>query len=659
MKKIKLHEIHLRNFKGIKSFSLVADGNTAEIYGDNETGKTSLFDAFVWLLFDKDSQNKKAFDIKTLDRDGNVLHGLEHEVEAAFFINNQKVQLKKIFKEKWTKKRGSATSEFTGHTTDYYINEVPSKKKEFETKVQEIVDENVFKLLTNPAYFNEQLSKKERRDLLLEIAGDVTDDEVINQNKDLCELESILNGRSIEEHKKVIAAKRKEINKELDKIPVRIDEIQRSVPDLTDRDKNVLESKVDDLNARIDLKQNEVSSIKSGKSILEKQTEIKKVEMELMEIKRNHESDSKDEIYKYRARLQEEESNMSLLQRDQKNHKQQLEYNEKNIQTLEKQLVKLRNEWKEINDQELDHNDQCECPTCGQSLPEEQVEEAREKALSDFNMKKSTKLEEINVEGKRGAELKQDYEMENKQLLKNIEKLEIQIDEKASIVKKIKNNLEILESNVVDVTDNVAYITKLEEKQKLNNELNQLRSKSEDSIQKIQLVIVELKKERDQVQSDLSDFALIDKSKARIKELEEKERDLASQYEQLEKELYLTEEFTRTKVNLLEEKINSKFKYARFNLFKQNINGGLEEICDTTYKGVPYATGLNNAAKINVGLDIINTLSKHYEVEAPIFIDNAESVTKLIETNAQIISLIVSEKDKKLRVEKLEKASVA
>ncbi|WBX81325.1 AAA family ATPase [Virgibacillus salarius] len=350
MKKIKLHEIHLRNFKGIKSFSLVADGNTAEIYGDNETGKTSLFDAFVWLLFDKDSQNKKAFDIKTLDRDGNVLHGLEHEVEAAFFINNQKVQLKKIFKEKWTKKRGSATSEFTGHTTDYYINEVPSKKKEFETKVQEIVDENVFKLLTNPAYFNEQLSKKERRDLLLEIAGDVTDDEVINQNKDLCELESILNGRSIEEHKKVIAAKRKEINKELDKIPVRIDEIQRSVPDLTDRDKNVLESKVDDLNARIDLKQNEVSSIKSGKSILEKQTEIKKVEMELMEIKRNHESDSKDEIYKYRARLQEEESNMSLLQRDQKNHKQQLEYNEKNIQTLEKQLVKLRNEWKEIND---------------------------------------------------------------------------------------------------------------------------------------------------------------------------------------------------------------------------------------------------------------------------------------------------------------------
>ncbi|WBX81324.1 hypothetical protein PD280_06275 [Virgibacillus salarius] len=287
------------------------------------------------------------------------------------------------------------------------------------------------------------------------------------------------------------------------------------------------------------------------------------------------------------------------------------------------------------------------------------MEEAREKALSDFNMKKSTKLEEINVEGKRGAELKQDYEMENKQLLKNIEKLEIQIDEKASIVKKIKNNLEILESNVVDVTDNVAYITKLEEKQKLNNELNQLRSKSEDSIQKIQLVIVELKKERDQVQSDLSDFALIDKSKARIKELEEKERDLASQYEQLEKELYLTEEFTRTKVNLLEEKINSKFKYARFNLFKQNINGGLEEICDTTYKGVPYATGLNNAAKINVGLDIINTLSKHYEVEAPIFIDNAESVTKLIETNAQIISLIVSEKDKKLRVEKLEKASVA
>lgn len=113
----------------------------------------------------------------------------------------------------------------------------------------------------------------------------------------------------------------------------------------------------------------------------------------------------------------------------------------------------------------------------------------------------------------------------------------------------------------------------------------------------------------------------------------------------------MTEEFVRTKVHLLEEKINSKFKYARFKLFKDQINGGLEETCETLYEGVPYSSGLNNAARINVGLDIINTLNDYYGITAPIFVDNSEAVTKLINTNSQILSLIVSEKDKQLRVE--------
>lgn len=659
MKNIQLHELHLRNFKGIKSFSLKVEGGTAEVYGDNATGKTSLFDGFMWLLFDKDSNNKKDFDIKTIDSNGDVHHGLEHEVEAILYVNNQKIQLKKIYKEKWTKRRGAPKAEFTGHTTDYYINEVPSKKKEFESKVQEIVDEDVFKLLTNPAYFNTQLNKKERRDLLLEIAGDITDQEVINNNKELQELESILDGRSIEEHKKIIAAKRKEINKDLDRIPIRIDEINRNIPDVSELDKDILNDKIAEIDSNIDTKQSEILGIKNGNALLDKQAEIQKVDMELNDIKRNHESDSKDEIYKYRAKVQEEESNMALLQRDQQNVKQRVNYNKNEIEAIEQNLVRLRERWKEIDQQEFVHNDQCECPTCGQSLPEEQLNEAREKALTDFNMKKSQKLEEVNAQGKRGKEQKIELDSKNNQLEDKIEKLQLQIDDKASTVKKFQTKLEQLNEQVVDVADNKEYIAKLEEKRKLNSELIQLKDSALDSTQKLQMEISDLKKHKESLQSDLSNFALVDKAKARIIELEQEQERLGEQFEQLEKELFLTEEFTRAKVNLLEEKINNKFEYARFNLFKQNINGGLEEICDTTYKGVPYASGLNNAAKINIGLDIINTLSKHYGVEAPIFIDNAESVTELIETNAQIISLIVSKNDSQLRIEKLEKASVA
>ncbi|MHC8425130.1 hypothetical protein ACUZ22_02350 [Bacillus velezensis] len=134
-------------------------------------------------------------------------------------------------------------------------------------------------------------------------------------------------------------------------------------------------------------------------------------------------------------------------------------------------------------------------------------------------------------------------------------------------------------------------------------------------------------------------------------QLEEEQKGLAEEYEGLQHQLYLTEEFVRTKVDLLEEKINNKFKFARFKLFKSQINGGLEETCETLYEGIPYSSGLNNAARINVGLDIINTLNEHYGISAPIFVDNSEAVTKLIDTNSQILSLIVSEKDKQLRIE--------
>ena len=140
-------------------------------------------------------------------------------------------------------------------------------------------------------------------------------------------------------------------------------------------------------------------------------------------------------------------------------------------------------------------------------------------------------------------------------------------------------------------------------------------------------------------------------SEQRIIELEAEEKELAKEFEDLEHQLYLTEEFIRSKVTLLEEKINSKFKYARFKLFETQINGGLTETCETLYQGVPYSRGLNNAARINVGLDIISTLAEHFNVACSIFIDNSESVTELIDMDTQIISLVVSGTDDELRVE--------
>ncbi|MGE8207739.1 hypothetical protein ACQKP0_25035 [Heyndrickxia sp. NPDC080065] len=651
MKTIKLLELNLKNFKGIKNFSLQANGENVSAYGDNATGKTTLFDAFVWILFDKDSQNKKDFSIKSLDFGGKELHGLDHEVEVKFLIDGRPLTLRKVYSEKWTKKRGSANKEFTGHTTDYFVDGVPSNKKGYTDRVASIVNEDIFKLLTSPTYFNEQLKWQDRRKTLLQVAGDVTDEEVIASHKSLAELPTILEGRSIEDHRKIITAKKKDINEQLEKIPVRIDEINHGLPDINGLNKQVLEGAINQINKDIDEKTDLISNIRNGNAITQKQGEIQEIEIELLRIKQEHESGSKDEVYKLKARIQEEQSNVSILNSKLESLKNQKRYNDDSIKRIDENLVQLRQEWHEVNSQEFSHNDLCECPTCGQDLPEEQVSAAREKALSQFNLSNAQKLEDINQKGMQGNEEKQKYISNNENLAKEYEKLNGQIAEKNELLSKLIDKLKTLEGSIIDISENAQYSAKLQEKSNIEKEIDKLHMSASESITGIQEEILKLKEERDRYQQDLNKFSIVEQSNKRVEELSQQERKLATEYENLEKELFLTEEFIRTKVNLLEEKINSKFKYARFKLFEEQINGGLKETCVTTFNGVPYDSGLNNAARINVGLDIINTLSEHYGLLAPIFIDNREAVTKLIDTKSQTISLIVSEKDKTLRVE--------
>ncbi|WP_342515577.1 AAA family ATPase [Sutcliffiella sp. FSL R7-0096] len=650
MKNITLHRLELRNFKGVKSFALEVHGENVKVYGDNATGKTTLFDAFVWLLFDKDSQNKEKFSIKTLNK-GKELHGLEHEVEATFTIGDQKVTLRKVFSEKWTKKRGSAEKKFSGHTTDYYVDDVPSKKKDFTDQVESIVDEKIFKLLTSPSYFNDQLHWKDRRNILLEVCGDVTEEDVIASNKELAQLPAILKGRTIEKHRAAILGRRTEINKELDKIPVRIDEIEHNLPSVEGLEKIVLEGQVESITSQIDEKQDIISNIRNGNAISSKQREIQEIELELLKIRQQHEAGSKDDFYKLKAQIQEEKSAISLLESKQSNLRQKKKFNDDSIASTEKKLQQLRKEWMELDVKEFVHNDECECPTCGQDLPEEQVSATREKALAQFNLQKSKQLEEVDTSGKRIKAQKESLLSENEQLTKEYESISSLISEKEENLLQMNEQLKLLEGSVVDIMDNQSYATKLKEKLDRTSELDRIRLDAQTSIREVEKEVQSLKEQRLSIQSDLAKFVSVDQAKKRIDELMEQERLLATEFEKLEQELYLTEEFTRSKVNLLEEKINSKFKYARFNLFKTNINGGLEDICDTTYEGVPYSSGLNNAARINVGLDIINTLSEHYGVSAPIFVDNSEAVTRLIDVGSQVIQLVVSEQDKVLRVE--------
>ncbi len=654
MKKIVLERLTLRNFKGFREYVLATNGGDVDAYGDNGTGKTTLFDGFIWLLFGKDSANRseQKFEIKELDSAGKVLrHKLEHEVEADLLVNGRRRTFRRVYSEKWTKKRGSVTDSFEGHTTDYYIDGVPAKQSEYQSEVDSLIKEDLFRLLTSPSYFNEQLKKEERRKVLLEICGDLTDAEVIHSNPKLSRLPAILGDRDVESHRKTVAARCKAINEEIKRIPDRIDEAQRSQPDISDMDEELLQEDIDDLRSRIRAKEEELFRIRNGGETVVKEKQLREIESELLAVQNRLQSAALDQVAIKRDEVAKMHSEFDSIRRQLDDKQHQIQRNERIIESRNQEADRLRSKWAEVNSHMFEHHQEENCPTCGQVLPAEQLQEARAKAEADFNRDKAHRLEQINTEGKTAKEEARRLEQDNIRLQGEIEQLTSQRLDLQERLAKAEAELEELRSGIRDPKADPEYQRLLEEKGSVQLEISRLRDSTQTEFVRVQKEVYGLQAELLTLEENKAKFAQVRKTEQRIAELEKQERDLAAEYERLQEELFLTEEFTRSKVGLMDSKINSKFKYARFRLFEDQLNGGIKEVCDTLYNGVPYDGGLNNAARINVGLDIINTLSEHYGFSAPIFIDNAEAVTKLIDTDAQVIRLIVSEPDKKLRVE--------
>lgn len=648
---MKLLSLHLSNFKGCRSFDLEPKGNSCNVYGDNGTYKTTLFDAFLWLLFDKDSQNRKDFEIKTIGPDGEYLHGLDHSVEATLEIDGAEIlTLKKVYMEKWTKKRGSPKAEFTGHTTDYYIDGVPVKKSEYEAKISSIADEDIFKLLTSPKYFNEQLHWQERRKILLQVCGDVTDSDVIASDSTLSKLPEILGNRSIDDHRKVIMSRRSEINKELERIPVRIDEVQRGLPDIRGVDESEIQESLSNLKKHIKAKEQQLVRLESGGEIAEKTKKLREIESELIDIKNHHQTNASLAIQKKQAEYSKAREEYMALKGEISNIKQAIEKSEQEVAALEKTMAELRGKWHAVNQEKLEFEPGDVCPTCGQALPPAKVAAMRKKALAEFNRQKAERLEAITAEGKELRAKADALIAENEEAEKRLAELAAKFEAEDRKVQRLQKEIEELQQDMNAYDKNQIWLEKINEKEVLERAIAKLKTGREGEMEAIRADIARLEKEVEQAEDYINQIRRHEEGQKRIKELKEEERKLAAEYENLESELYLTEQFIRAKVKLLEDKINNRFQHARFKLFEIQVNGAVVETCETLYQGVPYPD-LNGAAKINIGLDIINTLSEYYGFSAPIFIDNREAVTRLIDTKAQVISLIVSERDKKLRVE--------
>lgn len=598
---IKIKTLKLENFKGIKNLTIDFK-DTTNIYGDNAVGKTTIFDAYSWLLWDKDSLNRKDFAIKPYDKSGEEVHNLESIVEGEFSFDDTDLTLKKIYKEVWTKKRGSTQAEFTGHTTDYYINSVPCKKKEYNERIESVLSEDNFNLLSNPLYFNQFLVKTERREILLSLIEDVKPEDIIAKNKDLEDLD--LETYTVDELKKIAKDSARKINKDIESIPARIDELDKLK--IHDIDFDALEfRKRSTLPAikEIDEKLADASKMAEGMTeITEKITALQKEKSDLAE---NYQNKCFEINLKNKNVLLEKEHD-----------KLALEEAKKNIEKLKDLVERAREEWQEVHKEQ--YKGDFKCPTCGQDLLPDQIE----KTMANFNKKKSEKLASIEEKAK---------------------DLKIKIEE----CEKLIAIYEVKEYKEEDLPIEPIRL------QEIDKELDEVKSKLSDfSLDNKK----DLLKKKDSLNADLEEInkklslqGQNEKIDERIKELEGQEKELAKAYEEQQRIIYLCEEYTKAYVDLVSDKINDSFDLVKFKLFENQINGGITETCEATFKGVPYSD-LNNAAKINAGLDVIKTISSKLNLKVPIFIDNAESINKLSKIDTQLIRLIVST-DEVIRVD--------
>ena len=634
---IKINRLTLQNFKGIKSLEIYADGENLKIYGDNATGKTTVFDAFTWLLFGKDSLGRSDFGIKTQDENGNVIHNLEHSVECELAIDNSILTLKKVYAEKWTKKRGSAEAEFSGHETKYFINEVPSAKKEYEQKITMYIDENLFKTITNPLYFNERLKWQDRRAILLSLCeGNMSDEDILARSPEFAPLLEELQGRTVQEYGKIIKSKQTAINDELKAIPQRIQEATLAIPELVETlnedDKTVVENKIAELN-------DEINAIKNGSGAIDAEIELRGLRE-----KKSQVINSKCDTSEINQQLFDAKINLQNTEREIDGCRKAIAHININIEDFTRKADALRKDWHEVNDKQ--YTDSGICPTCGQALPEEQIEEAKAK----FNTDRASRLDSITEKGKRTKADIEELEKQRLVVAEKIDKLQKSANEYTADITRLTSAIEkaraefeqVKEKELAELNSRIA-----EAEKSMQNGAESVQSK----IYTIQEQIVAEKAKLAEIDKAIAGRDIAERQKARIIELEADEKRLAVEYGSLDKIAFLIDKFTKFKVDLLSDEINSHFKYAKFKLFEEQINGGIAECCEVTYKGVPYSD-LNNASRINTGLDIINTLCEVHGKTAPVIIDNAESVTSIIPTTSQMICLIVSAEDDALRVEK-------
>lgn len=659
MKTIKIKSLHIQNFKGCKD-RMIEFGDKTRISGANATGKTTVFDAFTWLLFGKDSSGNAKFDIRPLDADGNMINNIEISVEAMILIGDEEYSLRKTQKQVWRKKRGTDTKEFQGNVNEFEINGYPKSEKEFKDFISGVIDEKEFSIITNPNAFN-SLPWKEQRETLMKFVGECTDAHIAEMYGDkFVGLIPELKIASTDDILKKYTKSKNTLNKQMDEIPARIDEVSKQ---LVIADVGALE--VEKAAKLVELKKVE-DELSGGVGKLE---EINRKRQESMDLKlRQNEIQNKanKELVQKKSEARQAVDSCDQKCRDIRKKISDAEYerdmyvkSQKRSETEKEQYADEWRFWKTktfpefvpmdpfVTPEPIKESD-LKCPTCGQELPEEvkilrineykkKCEKAKsdydargeahkrkyEKEKTEFDSKRTKMIKDITEKGQIAADNARKYQKLSEDKQKEIVSLNESLESAKSELEKAELDLNQI-PDFADVSDDAEYNEIQKKIEKLEAEITEMSHSTSGR--------TELEAKKVVIRDEISEIELKIKAsdnskvKERISELEEEQKVIGQKIAYQEQMIDLTENFIRTKMQMISEAINKKFKVVSFKLFDNQINGGLKETCECIVNGVPFSS-LNSGHKIIAGLDIIRSLSELYEINCPVFVDNTESIS--------------------------------
>ena len=641
----------MRNWRGEKerttNFNLDAP---TFILGGNGLGKSRHFNAFCWLLFGKDSEDRKDFEVRSYDSNHNLLHRCECSVEATLIVDGEELTIKREFAEQWTKPRGQVEEVFSGNVTLCTWNGTPIKVGEYQSRVNGcIINDTLFKMLTNPKYFTEKMKWQEQREVLLQMAGVKSDEEIATDNEEFKKLLDILSGKSLSDYRKEISAEKKRLKAELNEIGPRIDQTQKMMPEAEDW--SAIEKQLADVEvqiasltkqltdaasldeARIKEKQEITHKIALSKAKLQELQDMQQLKSEKLAGEANAERRSIE------GKLKTANEELSTLTIDRNRNNERVAYLNKEITNITQQLDTLRSEWHKINSRVYGGEETC--PHCGQRLPEDRLQEMR----TIFDNKKQADIEANNMRGKELKRQLDDYNAELVSKEKVVEDLNNSVSGKQAEIGSLYKQF----ANTPEKTASDFAFARTEEMEAVEQQIATLETKLKDADNKGDDDILKdierrrdtLSDERTALQARLQKRMQIAKAEKEITRLEEVGRELSQKIADVEQREYVAAQFTKKKIEDCENRINSMFDLVKFQLFDYTQDGNEFECCTCIVGGASYGTA-NLASKVNAGLDIIRSLCKFNNVTAPIFCDGSESVNNYIEMDSQMIFLKVT-----------------